>query len=145
MLASWKLQIADCHSVEKLGFQLLGKTGLSCRQARWEVLCLCALWGSRLLVLSREKQVTTFVPSVWNLSFSLFDGGVGALQLSGTVAQWHWASVHLGWQAFQCLSLSSRLQLSSPQWVIWCFFSFTEKWGLSCGQVQWEPLGLFVP
>jgi hypothetical protein len=37
------------------------------------------------LILSTEQQVTAFLPKVSNLTFSFFDGGVGALQFSGSV------------------------------------------------------------
>jgi hypothetical protein len=40
-------RVADCHLVRELGFQLLDMgVGFSCGLARWEVLGLCALWGS---------------------------------------------------------------------------------------------------
>jgi hypothetical protein len=79
---------------------------------------------------------------VGNLAFSLFDGGAGALQLVRHSGEC-WASVHLGRQAFWCYSLSSKLQLSSLQGRIWCLCSLMEKWKLSCGQAQWEVLGIF--
>jgi hypothetical protein len=40
-------RVADCWSVKKLGFQLLGEMELSCRQVWWELLSFSALWESR--------------------------------------------------------------------------------------------------
>jgi hypothetical protein len=43
------------------------------------------LGGPGLLVTPEEEQVIAFLPSVQNLAFLLFDGGVKVLFLSGTV------------------------------------------------------------
>jgi hypothetical protein len=53
--------------------------------------------------------------------------------------------ITLRMKAFWYHPLSSRLQLYSSQWGIWCSCSLMEKQGLSSGQAQWEALGLFVP
>jgi hypothetical protein len=56
-------KVADCYSVEDLGFQLLdGESGLSCKQVRWEVLGLCVLLGSRLFGAVYRVVGYSFLP-----------------------------------------------------------------------------------
>jgi hypothetical protein len=94
---------------------------------------------SSRLPLSGGFGITALVQERW-------DSPARRWGLSSCQAQWGaWASVHLGRQVFWCYLLSSKLQLSYPQWGICHFWSLTEKHQHSCAQAQWEAQGLLVP
>jgi hypothetical protein len=104
---------------------------------------LCTVGGRPLSTCTIVTPWRNWDSSSWTGETGLSCREAGALQLSGSGELC--TSVHHGRQAFWCYSLSSSLQLSSPQWGIWHFWSLMEKWGLSCGWAQWEAWGLFVP
>jgi hypothetical protein len=60
-----------------------------------EALGFCVPWGTGVLVLPAEWQVVPLLPSVGNLAFLLFDWGVKALLLSGTVGR---LGLHALWE-----------------------------------------------
>jgi hypothetical protein len=71
--------------VKDLEFQLLNRRdGISSSEAQCDELGLSAPWGTGLLMPPTEYLVTTFLSSVENPVFSLFNGGTGFLPLSGT-------------------------------------------------------------
>jgi hypothetical protein len=89
-LSTWR--IVDCYSVTILS-QLLDRTLLQ-KDVVWSTGLLCT-WGSRHSGVTCRVAGTVFLPSVGNLAFLFFKGGVGgspAVRHSGEC----WASVHLG-------------------------------------------------
>jgi hypothetical protein len=99
--------------MEELGFQLLDRGDWTLLQAgKMESAgSLCSLGVVEFLVLPTEQQVVIFFPSIRNLAFLLFNVGMGALPLSGTVGSAGPLST-LRMYAFWCYSLSSSVQLS---------------------------------
>jgi hypothetical protein len=135
-------RVVDCHSVEKLGFQLLNRKDMILLQGgTHSVKC----WTSVYLGEAAFRVAVYSFPLLGGESgvIALYQGELGLCSCQGQ--RENWTFVYLGRQAFWCHSLSRRIQLSSPQRGIWCFCSLTEEQWLSCSQEHWEVLGLFVP
>jgi hypothetical protein len=128
----------SCCGADYLLFPLSEGTGIptlwwgmgSLLYLQWRVLTLCTVGG-------RSPSMCRIVDShsVEELRFQLLDRRDGSLWRGGTV----WSGgllCTLEKQAFSCHLQSSRSQLSSIQWRIWCFCSLTREQGPSHYQGQ---------